>query len=210
METTMLRRRAFAAGAAVLAAGTLALAGQTGIASAGQAGSAVPAAEQLSPGLLDAMSRDLGLDAGEARTRIADESRAAAVASALEKSLGADFAGARLSDGSAVLTVATTDPADIARITAAGARAEVVRHSLDRLDAAKAALDSVASEKAPKDVPSWYVDVRPTDWSSTRPVRRRRTASSPRPGYPAAWCGSASPPNSPGPTRICAVATRTT
>ncbi|MFJ8641086.1 alpha-lytic protease prodomain-containing protein [Streptomyces sp. NBC_01685] len=160
METTMLRRRAFAAGAAVLAAGTLALAGQTGIASAGQAGSAVPAAEQLSPGLLDAMSRDLGLDAGEARTRIADESRAAAVASALEKSLGADFAGARLSDGSAVLTVATTDPADIARITAAGARAKVVRHSLDRLDAAKAALDSVASEKAPKDVPSWYVDVR--------------------------------------------------
>lgn len=160
METTTLRRRAYAAGTAVVAVGVLALAGLTGVASAGQAGGAAPAADGLSPGLIEAMGRDLGLDAGEARARIADEYRAAAVAAALEKSLGADFAGARLSGGTAVLTVATTDRADVARITAAGARAEVVGHRLDRLEAAKGALDAVALEKAPKDVPSWYVDIR--------------------------------------------------
>ncbi|MFJ8981195.1 carbohydrate-binding protein [Streptomyces sp. NPDC102282] len=160
METTTLRRRAYAAGTAVVAVGALALAGLTGVASAGQTGGAAPAADGLSPGLLEAMGRDLGLDAGEARDRIADEYRAAAVAAALEKSLGADFAGARLSEGTAVLTVATTDRADVARITAAGARAEVVGHRLDRLEAAKGALDAVALERAPKDVPSWYVDIR--------------------------------------------------
>ncbi|MFH9618491.1 alpha-lytic protease prodomain-containing protein [Streptomyces pratensis] len=160
METTMLRRRAAAAGAAAVTVGALALAGLTGVASAGQTGSAEPAAaDRLSPGLTEAMKRDLGLDADEARARIAGEYRAAAVAAALEKSLGADFAGARLS-GEAVLTVATTDRADVSRITAAGARAEVVGHSLDRLEAAKAELDAVALEKAPEDVPSWYVDVR--------------------------------------------------
>ncbi|MEV8229281.1 alpha-lytic protease prodomain-containing protein [Streptomyces sp. NPDC079167] len=161
METTVLRRRAFAAGAAAVAVGALALAGLTGVASADQPAGAVPAAaDRLSPGLIEAMSRDLGLDADEAKDRIADEYRAAAVAAALEKSLGADFAGARLSDGAAVLVVATTDRADVGRITAAGARAEVVGHGLDRLEAAKAALDAVALKKAPKDVPSWYVDVR--------------------------------------------------
>ncbi|MFE5238607.1 MULTISPECIES: carbohydrate-binding protein [unclassified Streptomyces] len=159
METTMLRRRAFAAGAAAVAVGALALAGLTGVASAGQAAGTAPAAEQLSPGLIEAMRRDLGLDPGEARARIAGEYRAAAVAAALEKSLGADFAGARVSGDSAVLTVATTDRADIARITGAGARAEVVGHSLDRLEAAKASLDAVARKKAPEDVPSWYVDI---------------------------------------------------
>ncbi|MDQ0795655.1 alpha-lytic protease prodomain-containing protein [Streptomyces sp. B1I3] len=161
MESTVLRRRALAAGTAAVAVGALALAGPTGIASAGQPGSAVPAADdRLSPGLLEALRRDLGLDAGEARARTGNEYRAAAVAARLEKSLGADFAGARVSGDSAVLTVATTDRADVTRITAAGARAEVVSHGLDRLDAVKSALDAVALEKAPKDVPSWYVDVR--------------------------------------------------
>ncbi|MEV5159436.1 alpha-lytic protease prodomain-containing protein [Streptomyces sp. NPDC053728] len=160
METTLFRRRACAAATAAVAVGALALAGLTGVASAGPADTAVPAADRLSPGLAEAMRRDLGLDADEARARIAGEYRAAAVAAALEKSLGADFAGARLSGPAAVLTVATTDRADVARITAAGARAEVVGHSLDRLEAAKAALDEVALRKAPKDVPSWYVDVR--------------------------------------------------
>ncbi|MFF5900350.1 alpha-lytic protease prodomain-containing protein [Streptomyces argenteolus] len=157
----MVRRRVLAAGAAVVTVGALGLAGLTGVASAGQTGGApAAAADGLSPGLIEAMRRDLGLDAGEARTRIAGEYRAAALAAVLEKSLGADFAGARVSGDAAVLTVATTDRADVPRITAAGARAEVVDHSLEHLEAAKAALDEVASGKAPKDVPSWYVDVR--------------------------------------------------
>ncbi|MEV0009221.1 carbohydrate-binding protein [Streptomyces sp. NPDC047973] len=159
METTVLRRRAFATGAAAVAVGALALAGLTGVASADPAQGATPTADRLSPGLLDAMRRDLGLDATQAKARIADEHRAATVAAALERSLGADFAGARLSGGTAVLTVSTTDRSDVGRITAAGARAEVVAHSLGRLEAAQAALDAVARAKAPKDVPSWYVDI---------------------------------------------------
>ncbi|MFF2729278.1 alpha-lytic protease prodomain-containing protein [Streptomyces sp. NPDC058008] len=176
METTVLRRRAFASAAAAVAVGALALAGLTGVASAGQARGAVPVAERLPQGLADAMRRDLGLDAGEATARIAHERRAAALAAALEKSLGADFAGARLGDDPSVLVVSTTDPADVARIDAAGARAEVVGHSLDRLEAAKAALDEVALKKAPREVPSWYVDLR----ANRLVVNAARTAAADR------------------------------
>ncbi|PCG84192.1 serine protease [Streptomyces sp. WZ.A104] len=161
MERTTLRRRAFAAGTATVALGALALAGLTGVASAGSAGPAAPpvSADSLSPGLLAAMERDLGLDAEAARARIANEYRAAAVATGLEKSLGASFAGARVSGDEAALTVATTDASQTDRITDAGARAEVVGHSLDRLEGVKETLDKAALRKAPKDVPVWYVDV---------------------------------------------------
>lgn len=71
METTVFRRRVFASGAAAVTVGALALAGLSGVASADQAGSAVPAAaDRLSPGLIKATSRDLGLGLG------ADEARA--------------------------------------------------------------------------------------------------------------------------------------
>lgn len=159
----MLRRRALAACTATVAVGALALAGLTGIASAAPAPHApAPAAQtaQLSPGLLKAMQRDLGLTATEARGRIGNESRAAAVTAGLRYSLGDRFAGARVSGDAADLTVATTDASDAARIAKAGARAEVVDHSLAELDAAKAALDRVALRTAPKGVPAWYVDVR--------------------------------------------------
>ncbi|NED10507.1 alpha-lytic protease prodomain-containing protein [Streptomyces sp. SID9124] len=157
----MLRRRALAACTATVAVGALALAGLTGTASADPASPTTAAdAAHLSPGLLKAMQRDLGLTAAEARDRIAGESRAAALTAGLRYSLGDRFAGARVSGDDADLTVATTDAADAARITKAGAHAEVVDHSLAELDAAKAALDAVALRTAPKDVPAWYVDVR--------------------------------------------------
>ena len=158
----MLRRRALAACTATVAIGALALAGLTGTASADPAPAPAPAADaaHLSPGLLKAMQRDLGLTAAEARGRIGNESRAAAVTAGLRYSLGDRFAGARVSGDAADLTVATTDAADAARIAKAGARAEVVDHSLAELDAAKAALDRVALRTAPKDIPAWYVDVR--------------------------------------------------
>ncbi|MFF6857279.1 trypsin-like serine protease [Streptomyces bacillaris] len=161
MENTKLRRRVLATATATVAVGALALAGLTGVASASPADSAAPAvsADSLSPGLLAAMERDLGLDENEARTRIAGEYRAAAVAAGLEKSLGASYAGARVSGDKADLTVSTTDASAAALITKAGARAEVVGHSLDRLEAAKDALDKAARSKAPKNVPVWYVDV---------------------------------------------------
>ncbi|MEU9202392.1 alpha-lytic protease prodomain-containing protein [Streptomyces sp. NPDC048332] len=157
----MLRRRALAACTATVAVGALALAGLTGSASADPSPSLSPAAaDQLSPGLLKAMQRDLGLTADQAAQRIGNESRAAAVAAGLRRSLGTGFAGARLSGDAAELTVATTDAADTGRISVAGARAVVVEHSLAELDSAKAALDRVALRKSPQDVPVWYVDVR--------------------------------------------------
>ncbi|MBW5254944.1 S1 family peptidase, partial [Streptomyces sp. P01-B04] len=157
----MLRRRALAACTATVAVGALGLAGLTGTASADPSPRLSPAAaDQLSPGLLKAMRRDLGLTADRAAERIGNESRAAAVAAGLRRSLGTGFAGARVSGDAAELTVATTDATDTGRIAEAGARAVVVDHSLAELDSAKAALDRVALRKAPKDVPVWYVDVR--------------------------------------------------
>jgi len=157
----MLRRRVLATATATVAVGTLALVGLNGVASAGPAGTAAPAvsADSLSPGLLAAMERDLGLDAQAAKSRIAGEYRAAAVAAGLEKTLGTSFAGARVSGDKADLTVSTTDATEAALITKAGASAEVVGHSLDRLASVKAALDKAALGKAPKSVPVWYVDV---------------------------------------------------
>ncbi|MGW2178515.1 alpha-lytic protease prodomain-containing protein [Streptomyces sp. NPDC001732] len=163
MERSLLRRRALAACTATVAVGALALAGLTGTASADptpRAGTPTAAgAEQLSPGLLEAMRRDLGLTAAEARSRIGHESRAAAVAAGLKRSLGADFAGARVRGDDAALTVATTDAADAAKIREAGAEPVVVAHALAELDAAKAKLDRVALRDAPEGVPVWYVDV---------------------------------------------------
>ncbi|MCX4787602.1 alpha-lytic protease prodomain-containing protein [Streptomyces sp. NBC_01221] len=163
MEPFLLRRRALAACTATVAVGVLALAGLTGSASADPAprptGPTAVSTDQLSPGLLKAMRRDLGLTAAEARGGIGHESRAAAVAAGLKRALGADFAGARVSGDDAALTVATTDAADATRIGRAGAKAVVVAHSRAELDTAKAALDRVALRKAPEGIPAWYVDV---------------------------------------------------
>ncbi|CAM5324818.1 Serine protease OS=Streptomyces microflavus OX=1919 GN=Smic_34700 PE=3 SV=1 [Streptomyces microflavus] len=62
------------------------------------------------------MEHDLGLDAEAAKTRIAGEYRAAAVAAGLEKTLGASFAGARVSRDEADLTASTTDAAEAYRM----------------------------------------------------------------------------------------------
>ncbi|MFF3629984.1 alpha-lytic protease prodomain-containing protein [Streptomyces sp. NPDC002164] len=160
MERSILRRRALAACTATVAVGTLVLAGLTGNASADPAPqAATPATKQLSPGLLKAMHRDLGLTETEARARIGQESRAATVAAGLKRALGADFAGARVSGDDAALTVSTTDAGQAARIGKAGAKAVVVEHSLAELDVAKAALDRVALREAPQGVPVWYVDI---------------------------------------------------
>ncbi|WP_409240460.1 alpha-lytic protease prodomain-containing protein [Streptomyces sp. PA5.6] len=167
-------RRVAAACAAVAAAGALVLAGLPGAASASPSSSASPASPssrlspaesaavgKTSPGVLKAMQRDLGLTSAQAEARLVNEAEAGAVAGALRNALGRDFAGAWVRGAtSAKLTVATTDAADVSRIEARGARAEVVGHSLAQLDAAKARLDRAAKKTATRDAPVWYVDVR--------------------------------------------------
>ncbi|MEW1922602.1 carbohydrate-binding protein [Streptomyces sp. NPDC088360] len=159
-------RRAAAACAAFVAAGALVLAGLPGTANA-QADPASPspaetaAVDRTSPEVLKAMQRDLGLTPAQAEARLVNEAEAGAVAGALRGALGRDFAGAWVHGAtSAKLTVATTDASDVNAIEARGARAEVVRHSLGQLEAAKADLDRAAKKTATRDAPVWYVDVR--------------------------------------------------
>ncbi|MFI8877530.1 alpha-lytic protease prodomain-containing protein [Streptomyces sp. NPDC055243] len=159
-------RRAAAACAAFVAAGALVLAGLPGTANA-QADPASPspaetaAVDRTSPEVLKAMQRDLGLTPAQAEARLVNEAEAGAVAGALRGALGRDFAGAWVHGAtSAKLTVATTDASDVNAIEARGARAQVVRHSLGQLEAAKADLDRAAKKTATRDAPVWYVDVR--------------------------------------------------
>ncbi len=168
----MLRRhtRARAAGAALVAAAGLLVAGLSGSASAGPAAATSPtpasAAETLRtdavpPALLKSMERDLGLDRQQAERRLANEAEAGATAGRLRAALGSDFAGAWVRGAeSGTLTVATTDARDVRTIEAQGAEADVVRHSLADLDAAKARLDRAAARTGTTDAPVRYVDVR--------------------------------------------------
>ncbi|MFI8949167.1 alpha-lytic protease prodomain-containing protein [Streptomyces sp. NPDC053750] len=168
MPHRQFRPGARAAGAALAATAALLVAGLSGSASAGTAptGSAPTAAEALRtdaapPALLIAMQRDLGLDRQQAERRLANEAEAGATAGRLRAALGGDFAGAWVRGAeSGTLTVATTDAADVAAIEAQGAVAQVVRHSLAELDAAKFRLDRVAADRDTTDAPVRYVDVR--------------------------------------------------
>ncbi|MFI6877491.1 carbohydrate-binding protein [Streptomyces sp. NPDC050400] len=162
----MLHRRTRAVCAALTTSAALFVAGLGSSASADPAPSPAPTAaetlgaDQAPPALLSAMQRDLGLDRAQARERLANEAAAGATAGALRLSLGRDFAGAWVRGAeSAVLTVATTDAADVPGIEAAGARAAVVRHPLSALDAAKARLDRAADHRDTTATPVWYVDV---------------------------------------------------
>ncbi|MGY0057244.1 S1 family peptidase [Streptomyces sp. LZ34] len=112
--------------------------------------------------MLDAMRRDLGLTADEARARITNEYRAGTATPALRRSLGTAFGGAWVTGKTAELTVATTDQGRHGMITAAGAKAVTVSHSLDDLTAAKGALDRAAERRAPTATAAavWYVDVK--------------------------------------------------
>ncbi|MFE9258636.1 alpha-lytic protease prodomain-containing protein [Streptomyces sp. NPDC006879] len=163
----MLHRHARAAGTALAAAGLVltALQGTGAAAPAPTPRPLSPAAtlgvDAAQPQLLAAMQRDLGLTPAQARDRLTNEAAAGATAGALRQRLAGAFAGAWV-DGTAAgtLTVATTRAADARAIRTAGARAQVVTHSLARLDQAKAALDRAAIRNASVAVPVWYVDVR--------------------------------------------------
>ncbi|GAB3959373.1 alpha-lytic protease prodomain-containing protein [Streptomyces sparsus] len=161
----MLHRHVKGACAAVIAVGALTLTGLPGTASAQPAaapGSAFQATTaKAPPELLSAMQRDLNLNKAQAEARLVNEAEAGAVAGALQNTLAEDFAGAWVRGAdSSTLTVATTDTADVPRITAEGARAEVVRNSLAELDAAKAKLDRAAARNGSVAAPVWYVDVK--------------------------------------------------
>ncbi|MBB5937351.1 S1 family peptidase [Streptomyces zagrosensis] len=158
----MLRRRGLIAGCAI-AMSAFSLTAFPAMADNGSTAtpsSAESSTSQVPAGMLKAMERDLGLTPAEAKERIANEYRAATLEPKLRGSLGADFGGSWLAGDSARLVIATTDPADSAAISAAGATAKVVKHSIKELNAAKSSLDRIARTNSTATAPVWYVDVK--------------------------------------------------
>ncbi|BCJ77053.1 hypothetical protein CS0771_65970 [Catellatospora sp. IY07-71] len=105
-----------------------------------------------------ALQRDLGLTADQARVRQAHEAAAPVVERAVRERLGARFAGAWFSPADGRLKVGVLDEAGAAQVRAAGAVPALVSRSLAQLDGVKAKLDGRAA-KAGAAVHGWYVDV---------------------------------------------------
>ncbi|HEX2773427.1 MAG TPA: S1 family peptidase, partial [Micromonosporaceae bacterium] len=155
----MYRRLAALAAAVLLPVGLIAA--PAGPASAAPDPSATPSntAEATSPGMLAALQRDLGLNADQARDRLARDDWASRTESRLRKSLGGAYAGAWLTADAATLVVAVTDGRRAAEIRATGAQSRVVSRNADSLDRIKAGLDRAARQAPAASVPGWYVDV---------------------------------------------------
>jgi streptogrisin C len=149
----MPRRLASAAAASVFVAGLVAVASQPATA----APTGAPA-EKISPQVLGAMQRDLGLNADQAKARIAADGRAAMIEQSMRGALGDRFGGSWVTAGGSRLTVAVTDQAGAERVRAAGAQPKLVARSEASLTAIKNTLDAQGA-KAPKTVTGWYVDV---------------------------------------------------
>jgi len=146
MRTTLVRM----GGTALLAAGVaLTLAMPANAAPAG--GPSASSEMQL------AIQRDLGLSPQQAEVRFQQEQVAWSKDRTLRILLGSDFAGSRFDAESGKLVVNVADASRVADVTAAGALAKVVEHSVAELDTVKAKLDQ-GSASVPKSVTGWYVD----------------------------------------------------
>ncbi|MBG0829183.1 alpha-lytic protease prodomain-containing protein [Planomonospora sp. ID67723] len=163
----MLRSRAVTAGLALaltlVAAPAIAHAVATGGSPApeslyAQAKAQAAAAARPEPGLIEALTRDLGLTGDQAAARLINEAAAAKVEPVLRARLGDDFAGLWLTGPTAELVVATSDSTKVSAILKTGAQAKLVTHSLATLEAAKAGLDRRAGEVS-EAASLWYVDV---------------------------------------------------
>ena len=120
------------------------------------AGSAFAA--DLDPALNAAMQRDLGLSGQQLAQYLQTERIAAQQEKALQKQLGASYAGSwieRKGNGSYSFVVASTRSGK----STAGVEMRQARHSLAELNASKAQLDMLLAQgaKAPKDVYAWSV-----------------------------------------------------
>ncbi|MET9506590.1 S1 family peptidase [Streptomyces sp. NPDC006622] len=112
----------------------------------------------VSPGLLTAMRRDLGLSERQARERLAAERTATAVEPRARRAAGASYGGAWFDAEEGLLTVAVTSdasPAMLRAVRSTGGAVRTVEHSARELDTAKARVDRLT---APQGVSSWHVD----------------------------------------------------
>ncbi|MCP9989435.1 S1 family peptidase [Streptomyces albogriseolus] len=147
-----------AAMAAALLIGGWAAAGTLPASAQETPASAADASAPASPGLLDAMRRDLGLTRAEAEERLAAERRATALAPQARKTAGSAYGGAWFDARSGRLTVAVTPDADATTVRSlreSGATVRTVEHTERLLDTVKSRLDRL---DAPAGVASWSVD----------------------------------------------------
>lgn len=153
-----MTRRLAAVAAAILATTGLSVAGEAAATPHREtASNAVGSVDGVSPQILAALQRDLGLSADQVRDRLARENVAAGTELVLRRQLGATFAGAWLVGNADTLVVGVTDAAMAAAVRSAGAKPQLVAHSEQELDAVKDTLDQAAS-KATRQVAGWYVD----------------------------------------------------
>ncbi|WP_086662564.1 S1 family peptidase [Lentzea kentuckyensis] len=101
--------------------------------------------------LLQAVQRDLGLNAEQARVRLASDQKSSDIAEQAKSSLGDAFGGAWIDQASGRLTVAVTRPG----LSVSGADTQVVSNSLTQLNGTKSVLDLMT---APSAITSWRVD----------------------------------------------------
>ncbi|HEX2419793.1 MAG TPA: S1 family peptidase [Micromonosporaceae bacterium] len=105
----------------------------------------------LSPGVLAAMQRDLGLSPAAARLRLAQQARAIKADGVLQERLGSAFGGSWFDANLGKLVVGVTDATLSSQVRAAGAEARVVRHSEATLRGITAKLDRLAGKPAGDD-----------------------------------------------------------
>jgi streptogrisin C len=129
-------------------------------------GAPTAAADSLHPQILEAMKRDLGLNAEEATIRVAREIKATDVIDALRTSTGASFAGAWVSENGAKINVGITDESLAEHVKAAGATPTIFSTSLAKLQEAQKALDKLNAEQvklfdaeANTGIAAYFVDV---------------------------------------------------
>ncbi|MGV9273666.1 S1 family peptidase [Streptomyces griseosporeus] len=148
----MRHPRSRGAAALLLALG----AGAAALVPTAQAATGVGAgAPAMSPGLVQAMQRDLHLTKPEAEQRLAQERLATAVDQRARSIAGRSYAGSWFDARTGRLTVASTDPSLTGRLRAAGADVRRAEYSAAQLDAVKKQLDQAG---APGGVAAWRVD----------------------------------------------------
>ncbi|MEU4561743.1 S1 family peptidase [Actinoplanes sp. NPDC023936] len=153
----MQRRPIAVAAAVVVAAGAAVAFTLPSLAGTNEPDASSVTAGGVSPDLLAAMKRDMGLDGDQARTRLARSEWAGGVSATLAAQTGEDFGGAWLAADGTTLKVAVTDSRATAAVKAAGAVPVLVKRSEAELDAAKTKLDAAVGDA--DDVTGWYVDV---------------------------------------------------
>jgi streptogrisin C len=116
-------------------------------------------AQELSPGLVSAMQRDLGLSAHQAEARVTQEAAATRTAPAAQAAAGTAFGGAWFDASRGKLVVGLTDQSKADAVRATGAETAVSGLSAVALDTAKTSIDAYSKTKAaPSDISGWRSD----------------------------------------------------